>query len=221
VHGITASRLVEEFGKPTALFAPKGEGNGTAGTDDGRPRASGSFRGVPGFHVRNALQAVADREPGLLDGFGGHEGAAGATLAVADIPRFAELFETAVREQLGDGPLRPVLWVDADWPAELLCLDTLDVLAGLDPWGKDFPSPTLQGLFRVCALHAMGNGAHLRLSLEREGKRFAAVWFNATEEKAAACGIKTGQTAAFVYRLGVNFFKGERFLQMLILLAIS
>lgn len=223
VHGITASRLVEAFGKPAALFAPKGQG-GIPGEDhslleDGRPAASGSFRGVPGFHVRDALQAVAERHPGLLCGFGGHEGAAGATVAVADIPCFAEIFETVVREQLGDKPLRPVLWVDGDWPAERLSLATLDRLNALDPWGKDFPAPVLYGRFSVLSIQGMGNGAHLRLLLEKEGERFAAVWFNATMEKSAACGVHQGKAATFVYSLNENRFRGQRSLQLRILTA--
>jgi len=225
VHGITASRLVETFGKPTVLFAPKGHG-GEAGNvgvpaDDGEMMASGSFRGVPGFHVRNALQTVADRHPGLLLGFGGHEGAAGATLAVDDIPRFAELFEVAVREQLGEEPLRPILWVDADWPAELLSLNTLDVLTALDPWGKDFPAPVLYGRFTILSVHGMGDGAHIRLQVEKDGERFAAVWFNTTEAKAAVCGIVRGRTATLVYRLGDNRFRGQRSLQLRIVAAVE
>ncbi|MBN1140761.1 MAG: DHH family phosphoesterase [Deltaproteobacteria bacterium] len=221
VHGITASRLAEAFGKPAALFAPKGTGGVTAEgpphPDDGPVLASGSFRGVPGFHVRDALQAVSDRRPGLLRGFGGHEGAAGATLAAADIPCFAELFEVAVRAQLGEEPRRPDLWVDGDWPAERLTLATVDCLDALDPWGKDFPAPVLYGRFTVRSSRELGNGAHRRLLLEKEGVCFEAVWFNVADGAGGGSGIKVGETKTFVYRLGDNRFRGKRSLQLRIL----
>ena len=205
VHGITASRLVDIFGKPTALFAP------SAGQDG---LISGSFRGVPGFHVRDALQAVADAAPGLLCAFGGHEGAAGATLALADFPRFVSLFEAETRRQLGDAPLRPVYYVDADWPAELLTLETMDILGRLEPWGNDFAMPLLIGRFVVVKRQLVGRGGHLRLLLEREGRSFPAIWFNTTGMENFGLGINVGRMADFVYRLSVNHFRGVKSLQL-------
>ncbi|MBN2427499.1 MAG: DHH family phosphoesterase [Deltaproteobacteria bacterium] len=218
VHGITASRLAEAFGKPAALFAPKGRG--ARGVDENpvpgnaRPLATGSFRGVPGFHVREALQWVADRYPGLLCGFGGHEGAAGATVAIEDFPRFEEAFEAAVVAQLGTAPLRPALWVDGDWPAELLTLETLDILNTLDPWGKDFPSPMLKGDFEVASCQTVGGGKHLRLGLIKDGCRVPAIWFNAQESAAASVDVAPGSSLTLVYRLNANYFRGQKSVQL-------
>ena len=221
VHGITASRLAEAFGKPAALFAPKGQGSRKNGghplSENGRPLATGSFRGVPGFHVREALQWVADRYPGLLHGFGGHEGAAGATVAIEDFPRFEEAFEEAAVVQLGNEPLRPVIWVDGDWPAELLALPTLDTLNTLDPWGKDFPAPVLRGTFEVVSNQAIGGGKHRRLLLKKDGCRVSAIWFNVEESRPAAGDPKPGQPISLVYRLSENYFRGERTVQLRIL----
>jgi single-stranded-DNA-specific exonuclease len=218
VHGITASRLVEAFGKPAALFAPKrhdvGKEDETGSSAPGRLLATGSFRGVTGFHVRDALQWVADRYPDLLCGFGGHEGAAGATVAIDDFPRFEEAFEAAVVAQLGDEPLRPTLWVDGDWPAAWLTMDTLDVLHTLEPWGKDFPLPLLKGCFEVDSCKAVGGGKHLRLGLLKEGRRIPAIWFHAQESGASPDLVRPGASLALVYRLSANFFRGQRTVQL-------
>jgi single-stranded-DNA-specific exonuclease len=95
VHGITASRLVEKFGKPSAMFAPKGagarEGESTLEIGDIQ-LASGSFRGVPGFDTRAALQYISDHYPDILIAFGGHQGAAGATVAIENIKKVTSGF---------------------------------------------------------------------------------------------------------------------------------
>jgi len=225
VHGITASRLAEAFGKPAALFAPKGRGargvvdNAVPAT--GRPLATGSFRGVAGFHVRDALQWVADRHPGLLCGFGGHEGAAGASLAIEDFPRFEAAFEAAVVAQLGTEPLRPTTWVDGDWPGELLSLETVDMLNALDPWGKDFPAPLLRGNFEIVSCQAVGGGKHLRFLLEKGGRKIPAIWFNVQETSAAAEDVFPGRSLTLIYRLSENVFRGEKTMQLCILGADS
>ncbi|HIA01379.1 MAG TPA: DHH family phosphoesterase, partial [Myxococcales bacterium] len=172
VHGITASRLVENFGKPSAIFAPKGAGARkthipmkTLNTEENRPLASGSFRGIPGFHVRDALQFVADHYPHLLVAFGGHEGAAGATIAVHNFKAFAAAYEHAVSAQLENRVLHPVIWVDGDMDADLLNFATLDALLDIEPWGRDFPFPVFSSKFTPVSLRPLGDGTHLKLEL--------------------------------------------------------
>lgn len=218
VHGITASRLVETFGKPAAIFSPKGagarSGEGEILHVDGRRLASGSFRGIAGFHVRDALQHVADRHPGLLLGFGGHEGAAGATIATEDFGAFVAAYEEATRSQLGTEPLRPVLWVDAELEADRISLDTLDRLLEIEPWGKDFPFPLFSGEFEILSASPVGDGSHLRLQLGRGGRKFPAIWFNAVETPGGEMPVSPGGKARLVYRLTENRYRGARDLQL-------
>ena len=163
VHGITASRLVEAFGKPAALFAPKGQGARMNGENpppkNDRLLATGSFRGIPGFHVRDALQWVADNHPGLLCGFrGGTKVAAGATVAIEDFPSFEEAFEAAVIAQLGNEPLRPILWVDGDWPGELLSLENHGYAQRSWPLGQGFSASAVERVLRDYLLSAGRRG---------------------------------------------------------------
>jgi len=109
VVGIVAARLKDRVHRPTFVFA-RGQ--------DGALKGSG--RSIPGFHLRDALDLVSKRHPGLLRRFGGHAMAAGATLAEADLPSFAAAFEQVAREGLDaatlartlltDGPLEPALF---------------------------------------------------------------------------------------------------------------
>lgn len=216
VHGITASRLVERFGKPSALFTHKGSG---ARLESEQPEpekaavASGSFRGISGFHVRDALQAVADAHPGLLLSFGGHAGAAGATIAVAQFAQFAAAYEIAVAAQLGERELLPEVWVDGELDASLCTVQTIDTLAQLDPWGRDFPAPQFFGTFHVQSVRVIGDGSHLKLVVTQQKQTFDAIWFNAIEQ-GGIVPVAASQSALFVYQLTDNVYGGRRTVQL-------
>ena len=98
VHGITASRVVEAFGKPCAIFAPQGQGSRSTapGLAAGEGLASGSFRSVPGIDVQRALKEIASAYPDLLVAYGGHQAAAGATIRVSDMDLFQHVFSDAI-----------------------------------------------------------------------------------------------------------------------------
>ncbi|MFP3624519.1 DHHA1 domain-containing protein, partial [Burkholderia sp. SIMBA_051] len=83
--------LKEKFHRPSFTFAL---------ADDGGATVKGSGRSIPGFHLRDALDLVSKREPGLIAKFGGHAMAAGLTIATADVPRFTAAFERVGREWL-------------------------------------------------------------------------------------------------------------------------
>ena len=221
VHGITASRLVERFGKPAAIFAPKGAGSRNSHdpvTDrDGRTLASGSFRSVPGLHVRDALQNVADCNPGLIVSFGGHAGAGGATIAIDDFNLFASAYETAVCEQLKTLELKPEVWVDGGLEGSMLSMQTFDMLGRLEPWGRDFSPPLFCNDFYVLSVNPIGDGTHLKCALERQGEQFSAIWFNASEPE-VDLPIKPQQSVTLVYQLGANEFRGQRKFQLQIVL---
>lgn len=217
VHGITASRLVERFGKPSAIFAPKGAGNrnciDSVMDNDGRRLASGSFRGISGLHVRDALQHVDNMHPGLMVSFGGHAGAAGATILIDDFERFTTAYEEAVCEQLKQKELKPEIWVDGDIEPSLLTLKTLDELSQLEPWGRDFPLPVFCSEFLVANIKPVGDGSHIKLGLKSNGIVIDAVWFNAIEVGDVS-PIAIGQKAKFAYKLDDNVYRENRTLQL-------
>ncbi len=221
VHGITASRLVERYGRPAAVFAPRGRGAreddvaAEAATDGGEPLISGSFRSIPELHMRDALQRIDDAEPGLLVGFGGHAGAAGATLREADFVRFAAVFDTVCASMLTGVDLRPCQWVDGALEPAEISLHTVDSFARLDPWGRDFPLPQFAGRFQVESVRALGDGTHLKFGLSTPGgEQHEAIWFNAREDADAPLPLAVGESCDLIYRLQDNVWRGVRRLQL-------
>jgi len=221
VHGITASRLVERYGRPAAVFAPRGRGARVAAVadegeaNDAETLISGSFRSIPELHMRDALQRVADAQPDLLLSFGGHAGAAGATLREEDFAAFAALFDRVCRSMLGDTDLRPCQWLDGELNVAEISLQTVDRFAQLDPWGRDFPLPQFVGTFQVESIRALGDSTHLKIGLRHAGgQSFEAIWFGAREDANAAYPVASGERRALVYRLQDNVWRGVRRLQL-------
>tara|TARA_R110000787_G_scaffold13918_23_gene43289 strand:+ start:6384 stop:8174 length:1791 start_codon:yes stop_codon:yes gene_type:complete len=221
VHGITASRLVERFGKPAAVFSCKGSGARTSDGDVQEGNAdiiTGSFRSVDGLNIRDALQRVHERNPGMLISFGGHAGAAGATLDRAAFERFESEFNEAVRVLTKARVFAPEVWTDGSLPDADLNIDSADSFAELDPWGKDFPQPTFKGRFQVQQCRSMGDGSHWRLVLLSGTQIVEAVWFSATVPGGDA-PVQEGDEIDSAYQLSINTYRGRRKLQLQIVWA--
>jgi single-stranded-DNA-specific exonuclease len=161
VIGIVASRLVEKFNRPTVLIALDGEGG------------KGSARSVRGLHLYRALQTCA----ASLLAFGGHEMAAGLSLARDRVAVFAQNFEEAARAALSDGDLVPVLLYDGAVLLEELDLDQVMALERLAPFGMGNPEPVLL-IERVRArqLQQLGE-SHLRFIACQGGDTLPAIAF--------------------------------------------
>jgi single-stranded-DNA-specific exonuclease len=179
VHGITASRVAEAFGKPCAIFAPKGQGARLPTSVIADGLASGSFRSVPGIDVQSALQHVANAHPDLLIAHGGHKAAAGATIKVCDIDRFRHAFSAAVADQaIGMPDTKPTVWTDGELDESSHTLDALAAFDTIGPFGRGFDSAVYSGTFRVDAFYPLTNGRHGRLCLQRGNLMLPAIWFN-------------------------------------------
>ncbi|MBY4898720.1 single-stranded-DNA-specific exonuclease RecJ [Cupriavidus sp. AU9028] len=195
VIGIVASRLKEKFHRPTITFAPGDEST-----------IKGSGRSIAGFHLRDALDLVSKRHPGLLVKFGGHAMAAGLTLNAGDFERFMEAFEGVGREWLTDEHLARVIETDGD--IEDHCFDPAFVsLLEQQVWGQGFPAPTFCGEFDVVKQTVL-KGKHLKLQLARGKRQFDAIWFNHADT--------LGASALIAYRLDNNTFNGVTRVQMVI-----
>jgi single-stranded-DNA-specific exonuclease len=163
VIGIVASRLVERYHRPTILIALTGDGLG-----------KGSGRSIPGFHLLDALELCS----GHLLRFGGHRYAAGIGLTAADVPAFAETFETLAARTLTDSDLVPRLTIDAEVEPGEVTKELALELKRLEPFGMGNPEPLLmlRGM-TVVERRSVGEG-HLRLRLTRDGCSFGAIAFN-------------------------------------------
>ncbi len=195
VIGILASRIKERFHRPVIAFASAGDGS-----------LKGSGRSIPGLHLRDALDLLAKRHPGLLLRFGGHAMAAGLSIAEAGYPRFGAAFEAMVRELLTPADLECVIETDGAIAAEDLTLELADALER-QVWGQGFPAPEFCDAFAVAGQRVVGE-RHLKLWLELAGRRFDAILFGSV-------GPLPERIRA-VYRLQANEYNGSRNVQLVL-----
>jgi len=205
VVGLVAARVKEQVHRPVIAFAP-GEGG----------LARGSARSVPGIHVRDALEAVATRRPGLIDRFGGHAMAAGLTLGVARLPEFGKAFAEEVARRAAPGMLDGVILSDGALAPEEMTLAVAERLRAGGPFGSGFPEPCFDGEFSVAEARALG-GRHLKLWVRQGNARqpaeaIAFGWLARPGTRIPAAGARL----RLVYRLDVNEYLGERRVQLLV-----
>jgi single-stranded-DNA-specific exonuclease len=201
VVGLVASRIKERLRRPVIAFAA---------ADPGELR--GSARSVPGLHIRDALDSIATRHPGLISRFGGHAMAAGLTLERARLDEFARAFDQEVARSLA-GNAADAVETDGELAVTEIALDTAEALRAGGPWGQAFPEPSFDGLFTIRSARLIGE-RHVKMWVEpaHSGRSFDAVAFNQLE----AGGELPSGLAQLVYRLDVNEYQGERRLQLLV-----
>ncbi|OHX10827.1 single-stranded-DNA-specific exonuclease RecJ [Chromobacterium sphagni] len=193
VVGIVASRLKERFHRPSIVFAPGDEGE-----------IKGSGRSIPGFHLRDALDLVYKRHPGLILKFGGHAMAAGLTLDESRFGEFQQAFEAVAQQLLDEKQLTRTIETDGSLPARELSLQLAEQLAA-EVWGQGFPVPYFHDQFMVVNQKLVGD-KHLKLRLAREGQEFDAMLFNHADW--------LPDRISAVYQLIANEWQGRKELQV-------
>ena len=168
VVGVVASRLKDRYHRPTIVFAHAGNGE-----------LRGSGRAIAGFHLRDALDLVSKRAPGMIIRFGGHAYAAGLSLPETELGRFTEAFEQVAREWLTAAQLQRRIETDGPLLVDELTLALAEDFS-TNVWGQGFPRPSFDNEFKVVAQRAVG-GKHLRLTLALGEKQFEAILFNRIE----------------------------------------
>ena len=166
--GIVAGRLREKINRPVIAFADAGEVH--------PDELKGSARSVPELHVRDALDAIAARHPGMLSRFGGHAMAAGLSIKRVHYERFAKAFDAEVAARLPPRALEEILETDGTLNASELCLDMARRLARGGPWGQGFPEPLFHGDCEVVSQRVVGED-HLKLVVRLEGRLVDAIVF--------------------------------------------
>ncbi|WP_300335417.1 single-stranded-DNA-specific exonuclease RecJ [Accumulibacter sp.] len=195
VVGIVAARIKERLHRPVFAFA-----RGDAG------EIKGSGRSVPGLHLRDALDLVGKRAPGLLLRFGGHAMAAGLTIRESDLPRFRELFAEVADELLSPADRTRTLETDGKLESGYYSIATARLLEA-EVWGQGFPAPLFEDEFVVESQRIL-KGKHLKLRLRKGVQRLDAIQFNF--DKAP------GNTIRAAYRLSINDFNGVQTPQLMI-----
>ena len=197
VVGIVASKLVEQFGKPTVLLLnPPGE------------PARGSARSVPGVDIGAAIAACGH----LLISHGGHPGAAGLRLLPENIDAFRRELSRQV-EVHRDESVQVGLQIDAEVRLDEVSLNLATDLAQLAPFGSGNPTPQFAtyGLTVADDRRIGREGTHRKLTVrsEIEGETLPVVWFGGADAELPAGPID------LIYTLNVNEYKGDRSLQLM------
>ena len=187
VVGIVASRLRERLHRPVICFAR---------ANDGELRGSG--RSIPGFHLRDCLDLVAKRAPGLILRFGGHAQAAGLSLREADLERFREAFALAAAQTMPAEALTRTVETDGELEPQQMSLSLAQLLEARI-WGQGFPQPLFCATFALENQRVVGE-KHSKLKLLQDGRRIEAMRFNSLEP------LPPRFRAA--YRLSVNEYNG-------------
>ena len=197
VIGIVAGRIKEKIWCPTFVLASGKDGE-----------LKGSGRSIPGFHLRDALDLVDKRHPGVLVKFGGHAMAAGATVDAARLEEFRSAFEAVAREMLKPADLAQQIECDGGLSKEELSLQSVAVLKE-QVWGQAFPEPFFVDKFRVVDSKALGGGKHLKMTLAKDGATYEAIKFRHGD------GPPPSQLKV-VYHIDGNTFRDETRLQLLV-----
>ena len=199
VVGIVASRMAEEFCRPTFLICLDGE------------HGKASSRSYGGFNLFTSLTALAP----LLESYGGHELAAGFTISRSQIGQFRQEICQLAALYYADRTVHTQLDVDCRIPPELLTVRGIDGLSALEPTGSGCPKPVLMmEKLTVERISMVGGGRHMRLKLRSGSHSLAAICFSATPE---SFSIEPGDVVDAAFSPQINEYRGERTVQMNIL----
>ena len=199
VVGIVASRIKDKLHRPTFVFA--------ASQAEGKSHEiKGSGRSIAGFHLRDALDLVAKRQPGVLLKFGGHAMAAGCTIEEKNFELFEHTLQQVAREWLDVATLTRRIDTDGPLAAEFRRTDIVDTLHK-EVWGQGFSAPTFSEEVEVVSQRLVGE-KHLALKLKHQGQPVDGIWFGHIEPLPARVTL--------AFRLDADEWQGVRRVRFLV-----
>jgi single-stranded-DNA-specific exonuclease len=199
VVGIVASRIKDKLHRPTFVFA--------ASAAEGKEHElKGSGRSIPGFHLRDALDLVAKRYPGVILRFGGHAMAAGCTVAEEFFDDFENGLNEVAQEWLDAATLTRRLETDGPLNPEYRRVELVDTLHK-EVWGQGFAPPTFSEEVEVISQRLVGE-KHLALKLKHQGQPVDGIWFGHTEPLPAKVRL--------AFRLDADEWNGVRRVRFLV-----
>ena len=195
IVGLVASRVKESKHRPTIAFANAAEGE-----------LKGSGRSIEGIHLRDMLDLVTKKRPGLIKKFGGHAMAAGLTIDANGFEDFARIFEEVVEANNDESAFERQVLVDGELqPHEI----TINLIESINEqiWGQGFLPPLFANEFKVLQ-QTLLKGGHLKLTLELDGVRYSGIFFR------RSAAIPTH--ARLAYRPELNEWMGRTNIQLVI-----
>lgn len=195
VVGIVASRLKDRLHRPTFVFAMGQDG-----------LLKGSGRSIAGFHLRDALDLISKRHPGMLRKFGGHAMAAGCTLDEADFEAFETALVRVAHDNLDASQLARQLSTDGPLDAQWFTAETVSEMDSA-VWGPGFEAPLFSDEAEVLGQRLVGE-RHLKLSLRVQGQVRDGIWFGRTEPLPSKTHL--------AFRINLDTFQGRQRVQLIV-----
>lgn len=199
VIGIVAARLKDKLYRPTFVFAAS-QAPGKA------HELKGSGRSIPGFHLRDALDLMAKRHPGVLLRFGGHAAAAGCTIAEEHLDTFDQAFQQIAAEWLDDATLQRRLETDGALDPQYRRVDLIDTLHQ-QVWGQGFAPPVFCEELEIVSQRLVGQ-KHLQLKVRHGGDVVDGIWFGHAEP--------LPNRVKLAFRLDADEWQGQRRVRFLV-----
>lgn len=195
VIGIAASKLAEQYSRPTIMICLDGD------------KGKGSCRSYGGFNLFDALSACAE----YLEGFGGHALAAGLNIRRDKLRQFCRAFSEYYEHN--KPAERPTLCCDIQiTDPGILDMQGVGSLSRLEPYGSGNPKPTLCILgARLEKITPIGGGKHLRLGISYKGAEFECVFFSHCESE---LGLRAGDRIDIAFTPQINEFRLRRSVQL-------
>ena len=197
---IVAGRLREKFHRPAIVFAD---------ASDTSDELKGSARSIDGLNIRDVLDSIATRLPGMLPKFGGHAMAAGLSIKRVHLARFQKAFDKAVRAAVTPDMLDAVLLTDGSLTQSQMNLQTVATLADAGPWGNGFAEPLFSGQFKLVNQRVVGQD-HLKLVLGLNDQLIDAIAFRQKPLEGQPEHVKV------VYKPALNDYAGQQTLQLMV-----
>ncbi|MDZ4807847.1 MAG: single-stranded-DNA-specific exonuclease RecJ [Bacteroidota bacterium] len=197
VVGIVASRVIEQYYRPTVVLTQSGE------------YAAGSARSVPGFNLYEAIHACREH----LLGYGGHFAAAGMTMELNQVDAFREKFEEVVSSTIPPELLVPEIIIDAEITLKDIKQSFYDIICQMEPFGPE----NLRPVFVVKKVTDSGwskivKEQHIRFSIKQDNMTITGIGFGMADKFRLL-----EQPVDIVFTIDMNEWNGERSLQLMVI----
>lgn len=205
IVGLIAGRVKDRLSRPVVAFAKSGP-----------DELKGSARSVTGVHIRDVLNGIETKLPGLITRFGGHATAAGLSLQERRLGAFREAFSSEVKAHLEGNDELGVIYTDGGLEEQDICVEFARLLREAGPWGQGFPEPEFDDVFDVLDKRGVGDGGrHLKLRVRKKNSKQvldAIAFFQGADHLATdmSSGVR------LVYKLDVNEYNGVRKPQLVV-----
>jgi single-stranded-DNA-specific exonuclease len=203
IVGLVASRIKDAVHRPVFAFAPESTGSDVL---------KGSGRSISGLHIRDVLARMDALHPKMITAFGGHAMAAGLTLTADQLDPFKQALIESIGFFLQGKTLDNEILTDGELSPDDIALPFAEELRNLGPWGQHFPEPLFEGRFVVEEKRVVG-GAHLKMQVRPvDGRgRIDAIAFGRLPED-----LPYTDTVRLIYKLDINYFRGNKTCQLMV-----